>query len=78
MAVFKLPNDTNFKEVTQTSYYQWLSNKKPSDIHAVKTKTEYIESLGFVLGQDRLEEGVVRHLKFIEDVFFKREIRGIQ
>lgn len=76
MALFKLPNQNNIP-FADTDYYKWLIKQNLKDVHAVKTKTEYLESIGFIIGTDRLSEEDIRGLKYIEDEYYKVEVRGI-
>lgn len=72
--LFNIP-DTSEVVMTKSHYYAYLKESKPTDIHAIKTKTAYLQSLGFVLGEDKLKEGDLDILKAIEQTYFQIEIK---
>lgn len=72
--LFNIP-DTSGVVMTNSHYYAYLKESKPTDIHAIKTKTAYLESLGFVVGEDKLKEGDLDILKAIEQTYFQIEIK---
>ena len=78
---FKIPDSgkmsTPFKEL---HFYKWLDeNEKEGNHHRIKTKTKYLESLGFVKGEDKLSSDdlcLLKHtLDYHWDFNFKAEFK---
>lgn len=62
--------DSSDQNIKTTHYYKWLEAKKPSDIHNINTKIEYLEEQGFKTGVDKLTEEDLYILKGIEQMYF--------
>ncbi len=69
MALFNIQDKTD-SIIVESHYYNWLSEQNLDDIHNIKTKTDYLKSQGFVMGQDRITEEDLKILKAIEEVFY--------
>lgn len=62
--------DNSEQSITTTHYYKWLETKKPSDIHYINTKIEYLEEQNFKTGVDKLTADDLSILQSIERMYF--------
>ena len=68
---FQIPDVDSNQLISTTHYYKWLTEAKKDNIHSIDTKIEYLETLGFKRGIDKLTEGSLQILKSIEQVYFR-------
>lgn len=61
--------------MTMCDYYKWLEETKPTNIHTIETKKQYLETFGFNVGVDVLKERTIKNLKYIEQYYFDRYLR---
>lgn len=71
MPLFQIKDKDDSQPIKETHYYGWLVENNVQDVHSIKTKTQYLEEQGFVVGTDRLEEGDIQRLKAIETVYYR-------
>lgn len=76
MSLFKIKDQDDSVAVETTHYYKWLKGKKVDNIHAIKTKTEYLIEQGFNVGVDRVTEEDLKRLKAIETLYFNAELKN--
>lgn len=67
---FTIKDTDTSKLMVETHYYKWLQEKQPTDIHAIKTKIDYLSEQGFVVGVDRISEEEIKTLMYIEQKYF--------
>jgi hypothetical protein len=75
MNSFKIKDTDSSQLIVETDYYKWLQNKRPTDIHNINTKIEYLTEQGFVKGRDKLSESDLRSLQYSERFYFDLEIK---
>lgn len=75
MAHFTIKDNDTSKLIVESHYYAWLKENKPSDIHKINTKVNYLVEQGFVIGIDYIGEEQLMTLKSIEDTYFSFEIK---
>jgi hypothetical protein len=75
MALFQIKDDNPNQPIVENHYYKWLQGKKPTDIHSINTKIDYLEEQGFVKGVDKLSEESLRSLQYTERVYFDLKIK---
>lgn len=75
MNTFKIKDTDPNQLITETDYYKWLQNKKPTDIHSINTKIDYLTEQGFAKGKDKLSESDLRLLQYSERFYFDLEIK---
>ena len=76
MATFPIQDKTE-QLIVETHYYAWLKAKQPTVIHNMNTKLEYLSTLGFVKGMDKLTSEDLYILKAIEEVYFRDNIKPL-
>ena len=70
MNKFNLPDQDDTKLIVDTHYHNWLLEQGKTDIDSIQTKKEYLLTLGFQLGIDRLDEEDIFRLNTIENTYF--------
>lgn len=72
--LFEILDKDRNQKIVETHYYQWLLDKKKTDIHATLTKIEYLEEQGFKIGVNKLNETSFDTLKYIEHHYFRKVV----
>lgn len=73
--LFKIQDQDSSQLMMETHYYKWLLSRKPSDIHSIKTKMEYLGEQGFCVGKNHLSTDDLKRLQYIEQHYFNNEIK---
>ena len=69
MQLFEIKDKDSSIKMESTHYYNWLVSNKKQDVHNIKTKIEYLEVQGFIVGYNFLREKDLLSLKYIEQHF---------
>jgi GTP-binding protein EngB required for normal cell division len=75
MGLFKIIDSDKSQLIVETDYYKWLLKNKPSDIHSINTKIDYLTEQGFRKGIDKITAIASSTLKAIEEAYFIFEIK---
>lgn len=75
--LFLLPDTNRDQLMVEGHYYKWLSTKNFDDVHFINTKTQYLESLGFIVGTDFITDANLQMLKAIEQYYVQLVLKPL-